>query len=274
MSLGSAARVAAAAVPGCQHVLAGGTPCQDAARTHVSDDVVVLAVADGHGSKAYTHSDVGARLAVDIAVEVLAAWAPTFELHAALDDAAVATEIRGAVGRRLVFAWNRAVRHHAAMRGAMAGLAWPAEIDGAWSEAVKPYGTTLVAAVLTRRAALFLRLGDGEVLAVDARPRRIFPGSDKTMGQATESLCLRDCVERIQVSVQPTPRLVVLATDGVADPYDVDPTFEEVWGDDLRDRIQRHGWVQTALGLPRSLGALARDGDDCTVAICWLEGER
>jgi len=267
MSPGRRARVAAAAVPGCQHVLGGGSPCQDAARTAAEGDLVLLAVADGHGAAAYPHSAVGSRLAADVAVEVMGALLPQLPV-------VTSAEVRALIARRIVFEWNRRVRHHAAMLRALDGDAWTEDIDGAWTPEVKPYGTTLVAAAITPRQAVFLRLGDGEALLVDDEgPLRVFSESDKSMGQATLSLSMREGVEHFEIAVLEPPELVVLATDGVADPYDEEPSFEEVWGGDLMDRLRAHGWTQTALGLPRSLGGLARDGDDCTVAIAWFEAE-
>ena len=162
---------------------------------------------------------------------------------------------------------------------------WPDEVTGDWDEKVKPYGCTLIAVAITDNVAIWFRLGDGEALAVDdAVARRVFPTSDKSMGQATYSLSMRTCIEHMVVKVEAPPLdLAVLATDGVADQYDEDPSFEDEWGTNMLERIRANGWTRTMIDLPRSLGIVARDGDDCSVAMAWLappspipsaEGER
>ena len=53
-----------------------GRPIQDAVRTWVEGDSAVVAVADGHGHHEHFRSDVGARLAVDAAVDALVGGLP------------------------------------------------------------------------------------------------------------------------------------------------------------------------------------------------------
>ena len=280
-SLGSA-RVAAAAVPGCQHVLGGGIPCQDAVATKVAPDRVILALSDGHGDGQYPHSDEGARIAVAVAIDVLGvvidrlAAAPRHSDGASLDG-----DIAAPLKRRIAFEWNRRVKHHACMVAARdtGSILWPHGITGDWDEKVKAYGCTLLATAFTSDLAIWLRLGDGEALAVDARgARRLFPAADKAMGQATFSLSMRSCVEHMDVKFEPYAcELALLASDGVADQYDDDPSFEDEWGVRMLERIRggarARGWTDTILDLPRSLGTVARDGDDCSVAVAWLPRE-
>jgi hypothetical protein len=63
-------RVAGKRVRGTAHARTG-KPCQDAIDWWEQDGVVVLAVADGHGSERSPHSDRGARIAVDAAIHAL-----------------------------------------------------------------------------------------------------------------------------------------------------------------------------------------------------------
>lgn len=272
-----ARRAAAAAVPGCQHVLGAGAPCQDAAGTRVAMDRVILAVSDGHGDAEYAYSDEGARIAVAVAVDAL----DKFVDHLAggprnSEDAALDHEVAAPLKRRIAFEWNRRVKHHARMvaaRDATAAL-WPDHVTGDWDAKTKPYGCTLVAAAFFDDLGIWVRLGDGEALAVptSGAARRMFSAADKSMGQATYSLSMRECVEHMQVAFEPGGgcELAVLATDGVADQYDVDPSFEEQWGTRILERIRTRGWTETVMDLPRDLGTVARDGDDCTVALAWL----
>jgi hypothetical protein len=177
--------------------------------------------------------------------------------------------------RRIAFEWNRRVKHHAQMIAARddgAVVLWPEGITGDWDERVKPYGCTLVAAAFTPDLSIWLRLGDGEALAVNAQgARRVFTAADKSMGQATYSLSMRSSVEHIDAVFDPAAcELALLASDGVADQYDVDPSFEQEWGARILERIRAKGWTDMAMDLPRDLGTVAKDGDDCAVALAWM----
>ena len=290
-SLGDA-RVAAAAVPGCQHVLAGGLRCQDAVATKKTNDRVILALSDGHGDEEYVHSDEGARLAVAVAIDVLDK----------MIDAAGPTSFQGEdasapIKRRIAFEWNRRVKHHARMVAAVQGRGQAGPrgasaasdegmlslrdgteplfadgVTGDWDLAVKPYGCTLLAVAMWEDSVLWLRLGDGEALAADSSgARRMFAASDKSMGQATYSMSMRNCVEHMHVTVERRAcELALLASDGVADQYDVEPSFEKEWGVRILERIRSKGWTNMAMDLPRDLGIVARDGDDCSVALAWI----
>ena len=276
MSPGSA-RVGAAAVPGCQHVLANGKACQDAAGGWIGPTAVIVAVADGHGDASYTSADEGARQAVAVALDVLAGAAVRLADPVTPD---LEAEISANLKRRVAFEWNRRVKHHARMVANRdeGVILWPTGVTGDWDGAVRPYGCTLLAAVFGVGGTLWFQLGDGDMLHVDAAgPRRVFPAAEKSMGTETWSLSNRDCVERMQLRIEPTGcELAVLATDGVSDQYaqgmpaDDTPTFEVEWGARMLERIRSRGWADTLLDLPRWLALLARDGDDASVALAWM----
>ena len=267
-SPGRQRRVAAASVPGCQHVLQA-TPCQDASAARDVGDSLVLAVADGHGDAAYPLSDEGARVAVAVAIESLGALAS--RLVASPPSAVKLEDLSGTLKRKVAFEWNRRVKFHAQMVADRDGtsILWPLGIKGDWDERLKPYGCTLLGVAVTPIGALWLQLGDGDLLfAEGTTARRVFPAADKSGSQATFSMSMRDCVEHMKVLFDPQPHeLYLLATDGVSDQYASEPSFEDEWGTGLLTRLGTCGWVETAMRLPRDLGTMARDGDDCSVAL-------
>ena len=108
-----------------------GRPIQDAVRTWVDGDTAVVAVADGHGHHEHFRSDVGARLAVDAAVDALVGGLPD------LADAATA---------------ERAITDIAAQRradldrrGAAARVPRTPSRAAPPVDPLRPYGTTLLA---------------------------------------------------------------------------------------------------------------------------------
>ncbi|MDP3505659.1 MAG: PP2C family serine/threonine-protein phosphatase [Myxococcales bacterium] len=271
MSPGSERRVAAASVPGCQHVLQA-TPCQDASAARDRGDFVILAVSDGHGDAAYPLSDEGARTAVAVGVEALSALAS--RLVTAAPSPAELDDLLRTLKRNVAFEWNRRIKYHARMAAERDGtsILWPLGIKGDWDERLKPYGCTLLCVAITPVGAVWFQLGDGDSLfASGNRAERVFGVADKSSGQSTFSLSMRDCVEHMQVRFDEEPHeLYLLATDGVGDQYERDPAFEEEWGTSLLNRLRTTGWVECAMRLPRDLGTMARDGDDCSVALAWF----
>ncbi|MFT3706309.1 MAG: protein phosphatase 2C domain-containing protein [Archangium sp.] len=249
-------------------------PCQDASAARDAGEFVVLAVADGHGDAAYTRSDEGARIAVNVAIEALSALAT--RLVTTPPSPTELEELSQTLKRNLAFEWNRRVKFHAKMVADRdeTSILWPLGIKGDWDERLKPYGCTLLGAAIIPGGALWLQLGDGDLLFADgALAQRVFPAADKSGSQATFSMSMRDCVEHMKVSFDAQPHeLYLLATDGVSDQYDVDPSFEDEWGTGLVKRLAINGWVETAMRLPRDLGTMARDGDDCSVAFAWFPG--
>ena len=90
-------RVLAGTALGSNHV-ASGLPNQDAVGSRATDDgaAVVLAVADGHGGARYVRSAEGARLAVEIALEL---GSPFLERHRSDDPAAFDRALQSELSR-------------------------------------------------------------------------------------------------------------------------------------------------------------------------------
>ncbi len=266
------AEVAAACVPGRRHVLSA-RPCEDAVAAVRDVEGVVLAVADGHGHARYTHAAEGARLACEAAVDVLRRILT--ELPHEVDSLGVLhDELSRSLPRQLVFEWNRRVKHHIAMRQRLARGSWPDDVGGTWTQGVRAYGTTLLAAAFSDRIAIWLQIGDGDILRVspEGRAERVFPRPPK-QSQATTSLAMRGCIDHIRFEVSDLRRkpveLAVLTSDGVGDRYD-HGTFETLWGTQLLQTVRDHGWARSVVCLPTELAGLARDGDDASAALAWL----
>lgn len=279
-------RTLAVAIPGAGHARSGGKPCQDAVVATRRDGVVLLSVADGHGDERYTHSDLGSRFAIDSVREV-------FETNAEAIRAEVAAtpvrENRGTkLARRLAAAvlagWYARIRDYLDMGDART-TAPPG--DG-FDPRVATFGTTFLTAIAWRDGVLCLRVGDGDILIVDQHgPRRVFPLPEKQFGNATASLASAPRSERsvhdlAEVAVVPArPKLVLVCSDGVSDPYfpaEVDAerdgrasALAERWGSVALENVIRQGFDGWAKCLPPILGQLssASTFDDVSVAVAW-----
>ncbi len=256
-----------------------GLPNQDALRWWPESGEgppLAVAIADGHGSARCFRSDVGARLAVETALEVAAAT-----LDGAGDrppDLATLEDLVEVLTRR----WQAATQAHY-----LAHSFGPEEVQRLSAEggaaareslAANPllaYGATLSTVWLGQTFLLYLQLGDGEIRSVSrggqvGRPLR---GDARLFGGQTTSLCApgawRDFRIAFQtVSAGTSPAVVLLSTDGYPNAFREDAGFLQV-GADLLGLIRQEGLDPVAAGLESWLAEATEQGsgDDVTLGL-------
>ncbi|MEU2515675.1 PP2C family serine/threonine-protein phosphatase [Streptomyces syringium] len=244
-----------------------------------ADGTLVLAVADGHGSAAYTRSHLGARFAVDVFIRCGRAFA---ERARAPEDL---RRLRHAAGhwlpREIVRDWQEEVRRHL-------GAYPPADAsdDSAdHSAAFRPYGTTLLGAVLVPGLFAAWQLGDGDLMVVEADGSIGAPlaPAEPELGDETESLCAPRAWELMRVHWAPVadpdrmPRCVTLSTDGLSKSFAAQEGFIQ-FVRELGERLDTTGAEAIREALPGWLAhAGGYSGDDTTVVAAWrppTAGER
>ncbi len=264
--------VLAATALGSRHV-ATGAPNQDAFSVVPgvgAQAQCVAAIADGHGGARYFRSETGARLAVDIAVDIggsllEALDAPTTKKSAlGLGDAAT----------RIVQRWSEAVRADLAAHPvgndelAAAGVARE-EHD---ADDLRTYGATLLLAVMGGAGLVLLQIGDGDIVVVDltGRVTEPVPGDPALVAGETTSLCLPDAASSFRSMVLDTtggraPVLVLLSTDGFGNSYADRAAFHSFCTGVL-ERVAERGVASVEADLPSWIAESARvAGDDVTV---------
>jgi len=237
-----------------------GVVCQDASRVATlrgrqGASLQVLLVADGHGGRRYSRSDVGSRLACD---QALAAVAAALE-HTPLDDrsAWLALLCQG-LPITIQERWGDAVQAHWQQQ--------PAETPFDLSL----YGTTLGVLLLAPDWWGCTGLGDWDLAQVGAAgpalvSEEVLPAS---AGEATASLCQPDAARlwpsRARLEPLPAagpPFSLVLSTDGVRKSCATDADFLEL--------CSQIAAVQNAEELGQGLADITTrgSGDDLSVAI-------
>jgi hypothetical protein len=250
---------------------ASGLPNQDAvAARQVRPDVLVAAVADGHGHRRHFRSARGSRLAVAVACEAAQ------ELGVRLDQFEAAKPIESEALRGLVPAitgrWREAVRDDVAADPFTAQEeAWRASRD----DALIAYGSTLLLAIAGRRWLVLIQIGDGDIVGIrpDGGALLPVPGDASLDGQQTTSLCGARAEDDFRAAVVDTsvmPLLgVMLATDGYGNAQIADPWAGAVSAD-LAELINDRPPEWLAGQLPLWAGRCASaDGsaDDTTIAL-------
>jgi hypothetical protein len=248
-----------------------GLPNQDAVATrHVWPDVLVAAVADGHGHRRHFRSARGSQLAVTIACEAaqeLAARLDGFQTAAPIESEALGTLVP-AITRQ----WRDAVREDVA---ADPFTSREESSRGGGDDPLIAYGSTLLLAIAGRRWLVLVQIGDGDIMGIqpDGRPLLPVPRDPSLDGQQTTSLCgprAEDEFRAAVVDTSTTPLLgVMLATDGYGNAQVADPWTDAVSADLaqlINDRPPE--WLAGQLPLWASRCASA-DGsaDDTTIAL-------
>ena len=235
-----------------------------------------MAVADGHGGSRYWLSDVGSRLACELALRLAGEDLRGRRLGtggaAELEEARrwLAHDLPG----RLLSAWQAAIAddwHRRERPEAHAGEAFSAQT----------YGSTLALVVLTPRWWGHTGLGDWDlVLLSNDQPDRIISqeAGDGLQGEATESLCLGRAAGLFaaRTAVYPLggdhsqPCGLVLSTDGVRKSCaaDADHLALSRFLLEEAEPLQASAAGET-LRLDASLDRISREGsgDDVSVAL-------
>lgn len=259
-------------VRGASHINSG-LPNQDAIDVGRSPGTrLIVAIADGHGSTRYIRSDVGAKLAVAVAIEELT---PLLKHHPR--HVISASELEERFAQILVRKWRDKVSAHLSEYPLI-----PEErgkSGTAFEDDYLCYGTTLLTVVVTKSLLLYLQLGDGDILVVEKSGGivRPLPKDEALIGNETTSLCSPEAWNKVRISTKVLardnhdehPALILVATDGYANCFRDEAAFLQAAKDYCEllntsngvDAIKQnlHQWLCEA--------SEKYSGDDITVAL-------
>jgi len=275
-------------VPGASHLRAG-IPNQDAI-LHVRQSSVrlpvIVSISDGHGSNKCFRSDRGSRFAVRIGADLLD------ELitgrHAALPASEIESKLRAGLTTEFIKRWRALVEADLKREPFREEeFARMIEKDGERARRLVEanphlaYGATSLSFLLTPTYALYLQLGDGEMVTVSAQGEigQTLPEDMRLLANETTSLCLDKAADDFRFAVHPhgagdLPALILMTTDGYYNSFSTTAGFHQV-GSDLIQMLREEdgfgtvnrsvkGWLEEATA--------AGSGDDCTlVIICRMD---
>jgi serine/threonine protein phosphatase PrpC len=268
-------------VPGASHLRAG-VPNQDAilqVRESGRGLPVVVSVSDGHGSDKCFRSDRGSRYAVKEAARLV------FELldesRGAFNHAELESRASEYLPREFVRRWREAAEADLRARPfTKEELETVEEKDG--PQALKliacnpllAYGATSLTVAVTESFALYLQLGDGEILNVSEAGEvvSVLAKDERLFANETTSLCTPDAENNFRVRVLPLsgepPALILLSTDGYVNSFSDSAGFFKV-GSDLLEMLRADGFDSINDSLKGWLEEATRSGsgDDCTLAL-------
>ena len=202
-------------------------PCQDAADCEVGDDYAIAAVSDGHGGERYFRSDVGAKLAVEMAIRLLHLFLKNY--RDSLKNVDERDKRLQFVAGEIINKWRSEIEKHF--------TAYPlneterkicAQYDIS-PDTFQPYfyGATLLYTCMTPHYSFASQIGDGACvfLFTDRNPEIPDSLKDQRLGfGVTTSLSDSNAIENFYHHFRDTsvglPKAVFLYTDGIVDSYE------------------------------------------------------
>ena len=265
-------------VQGASHIRSG-VECQDSSKKIICDDgTIIMAVADGHGSKSCPFSKTGSSIAVNSFCKIMSEYVKSFSDSPEYLLTFLNREGDTKVAQQIDSEWKSRVEkvHRNNKRDI------PVNEDG---EQDKPavysqYGTTLLGLVLAKDFLFALQIGDGDIVFVSEDSVVPVINGDKILGVETHSLSKINAwkkaitVARRMDFEEKKPFMFLMSTDGFANSYKNEEEFHKTCSEYL-DMINQHGVkainenLKDWLSETSSLGC----GDDITVLIAYFDDE-
>lgn len=263
-------------VKGATH-LRNGMPLQDSYKIEkVSDDVLIISVADGHGSEKCPRSKNGSQIAVNVFCKVMKEYWQKYEEQpeSLITWLNREGDLRFAQG--VCEEWQRRVRK--SFNDSKSEK--PLDEDGKtnWKEVYKLYGTTLLGLMITPAYIFAFQLGDGDIQLINQNGVSSVVEVEKILGTETHSISKIDAwrkaisvVRRREIS-EGLPYMYMLSTDGFANSYLTEEDFAKTCREYL-EMIREHGFQEVCSNLKNWLSETSElgCGDDITVVMAYLE---
>lgn len=249
------------------------TECQDSLKKIERDDgTIIMAVADGHGSKTCPFSKTGSSIAVNVFCKVMEGYLNSFSDTPDMLLTILNREGDTKVAQNIDAEWKRRVlKAHSNNKREIPTNDLGIKLK---EKVFSQYGTTLVGLVITPNFLFALQIGDGDISYVSASGTDLVLKTDKILGTETHSLCKVDSwekavsvVRRIDIE-NDLPCLFMLSTDGFSNSYKNESEFEKTCID-YYTMIQQHGTDAVQESLKQWLTETSEMGcgDDITLLM-------
>lgn len=243
----------------------------------LSDDIKLVAVADGHGSSACPYSKTGSKTAVNVFCDIMVEYATKFsddmnELFKLLNNEGETTRI----AKRIVGDWDERILniHKLAKREVPMLDEFNKDGNAVW----KMYGTTLLGLMITPQFIYAMQLGDGDITYIDKNGVSPVIEGDKILGVETHSISKPSSWKKILTRVinlegiTEAPFMYILSTDGWLNSHSNDEEFYRTCKDYFL-MIQEHGTEVVESNLAEWLSETSKMGcgDDITAVFAYFQ---
>lgn len=259
-----------------------GLPCQDSKKiVEISDDIVIIAVADGHGSEKCPRSDRGSTIAVNTFCEVMKNYLQSYGSDEdGLSNLITFLNREGDMrfAQDICEEWQARVKQSYYKNKAEGMLDEDGNIK--WSSVFSLYGTTLLGMLITNTFVFSFQIGDGDINLVTKDGVFALVEPEKFLGTETHSLSKPDAWRKAVASIRRRDGedeescMYMLSTDGFANSYTSDVEFQKTCSDYF-GIIREHGAETVQANLKKWLTETSElgCGDDITVVMVFFTKE-
>jgi serine/threonine protein phosphatase PrpC len=256
-----------------------GVECQDSiGKIECDDGTLILAVADGHGSKSCPYSKTGSKIAVNVFCSVMKKFHDGYKDNIEMLLTYLNREGDTKVAQAVDSEWKRRVlKVHANNKREV-----PLLEDGEKNkqEIWRQYGSTLVGLMITPVFLFAFQLGDGDISYIDDNGFDQVLHTEKILGTETHSLSKIDSWKRAISAVRrrdsnsDTQFAFLLSTDGFANSYKNEAEFIKTCMD-YYSMLKEHGAEAVNDNLKAWLTETSEMGcgDDITLLIAFFSDD-
>ena len=264
-------------VQGASHIR-NNVPCQDSHKyVNLSEDITIIAVADGHGSESCPYSKSGSKIATNVFCKIMEENVKSFQEDMEFFMTYLNREGEIKIAQAIETEWKRRV--------------WKAHLDNKREKLVneegkvdkeavyKQYGTTLLGMMITSTFIFAFQLGDGDMVFINDNDIQPIIEADKILGTETHSLCKQDAWKKAITLIRnknsdERPHLYMLSTDGFSNSYRSNDEYM-VSCRDYYSLIKEHGFEAVAGSLKDWLNETSEFGcgDDITVLLAYFDSD-
>jgi serine/threonine protein phosphatase PrpC len=226
-----------------------------------SNKIFVMAVADGHGDNKYDLSEFGAKLAVEVSIEVIKSL---YEKNYLQKD--LLSIIKNDFPALVLKGWKDAIRVDLKKRDPL----FYAEKIHDEELFFKRYGTTLIVALSTTDGIYLCQLGDGNIVMIDDEGNILEINTDsKLVGNETYSLVSSHAQNLWYITKCPVskPAMILICTDGLSNCFE-EEEFQK-FCISLHKNIKKYSFESVYRMLPGWLSnaTINGSGDDIGLAF-------
>lgn len=277
-------RVIGETVPGASHLRAG-IPNQDSIlyiRESSRGLPIVLSVSDGHGSPKCFRSDRGSQFAVKKAAFLVSEF---LEERRGRFDAAEIESRKDYLSKEFVKRWREAVeddlKKEPFTEKEFENLEKKSDAKARKLVEDNPYlayGATSLTVAVEEEFAIYMQLGDGDILNVSSAGEVTKPLAEdpRLLANETTSLCLPKAEKDFrffvqEISGEKSPAMILLSTDGYLNSFSSEAGFFQAGTDILEMLKSDDGFNAVNDNLKAWLEEATQmgSGDDSTVAIIY-----
>lgn len=237
-------------------------PCQDFSACILRPDYSIVAVADGHGGEKHFRSDKGARFAVDAAITCIENLILTNDILISIQENSIIN-----FENIITTLWRKLILEDIKQD--------PYKDKQIVEDYFTPYGTTLIAAALTKNYWFAVQIGDGKcvVINTDKSISQPIPWDERCFLNQTTSLCDKDTSKNFRhFYSEEKPLAIFLGTDGIDNTFPINNNEEHLaaFYQRVYENFKKEGIKRGKKQLKKMLPLFSKKGSSDDVSIAGI----